>query len=293
MHNLTTMSESQKADYSEELIGLHIKTSLAGDNKFYILPVFKMNNETKRNKLDIFENIDVIVDESTYNEFDLDVRPLYVSTDSADKRPFVYYGAIEPFGGSNKKTFLIDLIAKPQNGCLAIVKDSDDYNLKLSNIDIVDRSTKPPVHFPKNKAKQTKLPIVGEEDGKPFLPKLDIVETRTIKKLIEDGEIITSNDAARDKTWKWHGVSKVSGENKWTAKCKSVHLGTFGHPLDAARAYNNFVIDNELPHAVNNIPGFLKMKFIDLNNEFSLSKVQTYKLAEMIVLRTKPKETDG
>jgi len=291
MHDINGMSVSQKASFSEELIGLHIKTSLAGDNKFYVLPVFKMNPTTQRNYLDLFTNIDVIVDETIYIEYDLDVRPLYVSTDSADKRPFLYYGAIEPFEGSNRKTFLIELIAKPQNGCRAIVKDGDNYNLKLSNIDIV-ANTKPPIHFPKKKAIQTQLPVNGDKDVKPFLPPSDIIEDRTIEQLIADGEVITSSDASRDTTFKWVGVTK-SGKTSWRAKCKDVNLGTFRHPCDAARAYNDYVIDNGLPYGVNNIPGFLKMKFVNQHTEFHLGQIQTYKLAEMIALRTKPGGTDG
>ena len=289
------MSIQQKANYSEELIELHIKTSKAGSDKFYILPVFKMNNETKRNKLDMFTNIDVIVDELTYNEYDLDTRPIYVSTDSADKRPFIYYGAIEPFAGANKKTFLIDLIVKPQSGCKVIVKDGDNYNLKMYNIniEIIKNSLN------KNSTNhhiQRPLPMTNDKknnhEPKPFLPPLDIQENRTIQQLINNEEIITSNDAVRDKTWKWRGVSKIKGKNRWSATCKLKYIGTFGHPLDAARAYNDFVIDNGLPYEVNNIPGFLKMKFIDESKELYLEQIETHKLAELIVKRTTPGGTD-
>jgi len=294
MHDLNGMSLSQKADFSEELIGIHVKTSTAGDNKYYVIPVWKMNPNTQRNKLDPYHNIDVIVDEQMYNEYELDVRPVFISEDSADKRPFTYYGATEAFAGSNKKTFLIDLIAEPKIGYTAIVKNGDNNNLKLSNINVIptNNTNNPLDKLDKRKHVQQPLSIPLNGDDKSFLPKLPIVEDRTIEQLVSDGEIITSKDAVRDKTFKWFGVSKISGKEKWTATCKSKHLGTFGHPVDAARAYNDYVIDNGLPYVVNNIPGFLKGKFVDLHNEFKLASVETHKLAEMIVLRTTPGLTD-
>jgi len=293
MHDIDSMSISQKADFSEELIGIHIKTSDVGDKKFRILPVFKMNPTTLRKKLDLFVNTDVIVDDEIYNEFELDTRPIYISEDTADKRPFIYWGAIAPFDGANRKVRLINLIAKPQNGCKAVTKDGNDNNLKMSNIDILPSTPDHPLaKLPKDHHVQRPLPITNDKDPKPFLPPLDIKEDRTIEQLIEDGEIVTSADAARDKTFRWFGVTK-SGKDKWRAKSKDVNLGTFAEPLDAARAYNDYVINNSLPYPVNNIPGFLKNKFVDVHHEFKLADVETYKLAEMIVLRTKPGTTDG
>lgn len=283
-HDMNNMSVGQKADYSEELIGLHINTSVAGDNKYYIVPIWRMNPTTQRNKLERYDNMHVLVDEHNYNEYDLDVRPVYVSEDSADKRPFTYWGAIEPFAGANKKTLLIDLIVTPQQGFKSICKDGDDYNLKSSNIDVVLDGTVVASNQPPIKSYVEKeLPIQINNEA-PFLPDLPITEDRTIQQLVDDGEKITPTDATRDKTWQWRGVTKVN-DTRWTAKCRKVHLGTFAHPLDAARAYNDYVIDNGLPYVVNNIPGFLKLKFIEFDKSEVIGQFDVVELAKELYTR--------
>ena len=55
----------------------------------------------------------------------------------------------------------------------------------------------------------------------------------------------------------YRGVSWHKNIKKWTAQInvnkKLKHLGTYSNKIEAAIAYNNYVIDNNLEHSLNNI----------------------------------------
>lgn len=55
----------------------------------------------------------------------------------------------------------------------------------------------------------------------------------------------------------YRGVSFVPRLNKWMScimvNSKTKHIGTFNSSIDAAKAYDKYVIDNKLEHTINNI----------------------------------------
>ncbi|MDX1700100.1 MAG: hypothetical protein R3250_05745, partial [Melioribacteraceae bacterium] len=111
-----------------------------------------------------------------------------------------------------------------------------------------------------------------------------------MESIILKGEKPTSTDAINDKDHKWLGVSVVKTKqgDRYSVTCKGQSLGTYGNPVDAARAYNDFVIDNGLPYPVNNIPGFLKLKFVGMEKQKSLAQHETWELANELSTRLTP-----
>jgi hypothetical protein len=61
----------------------------------------------------------------------------------------------------------------------------------------------------------------------------------------------------------YRGVSWHKAVNKWIAQIgvdgKSVYLGLYADSIDAAMAYDNYVIDNNLEHTINNVTVRIKI----------------------------------
>jgi hypothetical protein len=57
----------------------------------------------------------------------------------------------------------------------------------------------------------------------------------------------------------YRGVSWSSARNKWVSQIgvngKTINLGRYISPIDAAKAYDNYVLDNNLEYTINNIQG--------------------------------------
>lgn len=55
----------------------------------------------------------------------------------------------------------------------------------------------------------------------------------------------------------YRGIEWISVNKKWRARIginkKNIHIGCFNTALEAAKAYNNYVINNKLEHSINNI----------------------------------------
>lgn len=57
----------------------------------------------------------------------------------------------------------------------------------------------------------------------------------------------------------YRGVNFHKGSNKWRARIQvnsvPIHIGAFDNAIDAAIAYDNYVIENKLSHTINKIKG--------------------------------------
>ena len=111
-----------------------------------------------------------------------------------------------------------------------------------------------------------------------------------MESLVMKGFKPTSLDAVNDKEFRYLGISKkiTKQGDRWVATCKGQNLGTYQNPVDAARAYNDFVIDSGLPYPVNNIPGFLKTKFVGVQKANTMASFETWELSNELARRLMP-----
>lgn len=285
-----------------------IGTDKVTGDKVILLPVFNIMSPRE-----VVKGMKVSVLESHYKILTLAIRKVYMSFDVdgqrnyKDPRPFIYAG--DPgaaYGPGNEKVRLAHIIVGAFNSPLF-----DDKNLANIRLDPFGYHDNNPCNLvPHNIIKPEDIELKG-------LPIDNILEidvedrekvevTDKIKKAIElhnkngdpsgmekiilGGQKPTSTDAIKDTNFKWLGVS-TSDTNQGTrfiARCKGQNLGTYENHVDAARAYNDFVIDNGLPYPVNNIPGFLKLKFVRSEREKSLGQYEKWELANELARQLMP-----
>jgi hypothetical protein len=270
--DFTKMSPSMKADYMEEFLESH--THRVGDYVF--VPAFKMGGGISLDRLECWPNIEIRVDFNIYEQYELDVRVVYISVDAKDKRPFIYWGSVEAYGVDNRKTFLIDLInpIDPNRKSVKTVYiDNNKCNLGLDNIDVqidqeqIDILPVPPssgVHELKHSEVSKKLSdtitkqvlVVGETKPPvipPSLdPKIDIPSIyiqpksvmddvkdpiKYIEDLIKEKIPITLEHLYADPTFKFKWVHKNKGKDKHEFPWKtSVHGHIVGKYVDRIEA---------------------------------------------------------
>lgn len=335
--DLSILGSPQKmTNQCEEVIEELEEVSSAGGTTIRILPTFEMSNETGLKKLKIYDQTKkVFINEEAYVDFELHWRPIYISKDSPDKRPFIYWGGIEPFNGANSKTYLEQLIVGPMQDPRTKVKyiDNDLCNLKTSNITFEPKEIKNPIAQPvlepktltndtiiaegvtisSEEKEALNIAIFGgnkkEEDDKSILVDtekvLDMVKLQKIFSNIDESRGLTplehqylsngkidSGDANRLRH-SWLGISKYPTKqgDRYSATLKGVTIKSgFAHPLDAARAYNNFVLKHGLPYPVNNIPGFLDLEVLEHGKYSVLRDYEPWQLIEEGLKRIKPEE---
>jgi hypothetical protein len=336
--DMTGWEVSKKTNMCETVIDQFAKIQKVSDKTFARVPIFKLIPNWK-NVLDIYPDLYVLVDFDFYEAYALESFPVYVSTDRADKRPFILTPPGKIFTGGTTKRFLIDLIINPAKGIEVVYKDNDFYNLKSNNIDMKPVNNEPIITSaptitpPKEEIIELSNPIISSEEKEAFKEvfKEDNIEEaekiidearKTIelneeiaerdkiikmilarckdnpsfmeKKLLND-EIITSIDAAKDMEFKWEGVveRKNIKNTTYSVKIKNQTFGTFAHPLDAARKYNDIIIKYNLPYPLNNIPGFLELS-LDINRRrMMLNEYDTWELAAELNRRLTPKDLKG
>lgn len=314
-------SPQKMISYCEQIISDIGEESKLGNNMIKILPIFEMSNSTKQRKLQLITSKKVFVDYEPYMNLELDRRIIYISADSPDKRPFIYWGGAEPFDFNNSKTYLEVLIIGPiQDPRTKIVYiDNDLCNLKMSNITFeakeIDNNNIINTPAPTSKPFKIQEPIINAEERQAFKEVFtDIEEPEEIgisekvrsifgkkkelsqleQQYILNNGGITSSDAAADRSHKWIGIrsypTKKDGMRYKAHYKETVIKSGFAHPLDAARAYNEFIIKNGLPYPVNNIPGFLELQILEQRKNIGLKDYETWQLIEEAHKRTKPKE---
>lgn len=308
------MSPQKKLDLCEEIIDEFSKIEKVGDYTFVVLPVFKLNGNFKL-KIDIYPGRFVLVDYDIFDKYDLGMNPVYIAEDSKDKRPALLMSSGNLFEGGTTKKFLVDLIVGPlQNPDIELYyKDGDFCNLKSNNIDFrektkeidpippfVGSAKEPIVNKEENNTSEEILPPNNEENkeanNEKVLKILDNIDkarglTPLEQQLATKGTI-NSDDASKLRH-SWLGVTSYETKHgtRYTATLKGVTIQSgFGHPLDAARKYNEFILKHELPYPVNNIPGFLALEINRQIIRRTLDDYETWELAEEIVRRTKTEE---
>jgi hypothetical protein len=325
--NLRECGSPQKmTDYCHEIIEQLGRISTVGNSIIRILPTFEMSNQTGLHILKLIEGQNVFINEEYYIKFELDRRVIYISKDSADKRPFIYWAGIDPYNGKNDKYILEELIIGPVQDprTKVIYRDNDIYNLKMTNITF---ETKDPTQLLEKRHNhlQEKLSSnttvidsipeevkVNEEEKEAlqdviFGEKDKIIIDEKVQSILskvshQKGDLsqleqtylmngrIDPSDINADYTHKWYGVGNY--ETKKSIKYKAIFKGVaiqsgFDHPVDAAKAYNKFILDNGLPYPINNIPGFLELEVLENRKNIALKEYKTWELLEEALKRTK------
>ena len=279
-------------------------------DKILILPVFNMHDVQT-----MVPNRKVIVLESDFIKHTLAARKIYVAFDLdqdnqvIDPRPFVYAGDPgQAYGGKNEKIRIAHLIKGLNNNqlydqkvlrsftkdpCSYLDKNMDNcvpHNIIVSGLGQqtqIVKTAQSHINQVNQSPKREKLELkekvkkaINSKNGSPSL----------MESIILKGEKPNSADAIKDINHKWLGVSSKETKQgkRYVVTCKDQYLGTYENPVDAARAYNDFVIDNGLPYPVNNIPGFLKLKFVGMKKQKSLAQHETWELANELSTRLTP-----
>jgi hypothetical protein len=327
--NLRICESPQKmTDYCQEIINELGRTSSISNDVIRILPTFEMSIQTGLYILKLIEHQNVFINEEYYIKFELDRRVIYISKDSADKRPFIYWGGIDPYNGKNEKYILEELIIGPiQDPRTKVVyKDNDRCNLKMTNITFESKDPNQLLAKKHNQLQEKLSPnttvansipeeaIINKEEKEALQnaifgenKPIEAKEKELVKKVIDsiskirelypleqtylNNRSISFNDAINDQTFNWLGVN--THENKkgktYSARFKGVTIKSgFDHPLDAARAYNEFILNNGLPYPINNIPEVLELEILGNRKNIALKEYETWELLEEAVKRIKP-----
>ena len=113
-----------------------------------------------------------------------------------------------------------------------------------------------------------------------------------MERKILEGKEISSIDSAKDYDFKWEGVFKK--ENKkgtsYYVRIRNQSFGSFAHPVDAARRYNDIIIKYNLPYPLNNIPGFLELQMKVKAKSNALKEYKDWELAKELKDRLIPKD---
>lgn len=322
-------SPEKITDYCHEIIEELGKISKAGDNIIRILPTFEMSNQTGLLKLKLIENQNVFINEEYYIKFELDRRVIYISKDSADKRPFIYWGGIDPYNGKNSKYILEELIIGPiQDPRTKIIyRDNDICNLKMTNITFETKDPNQLLEKRYNQLQENLSPnttvvnsipeeaIVNKEEKQAlqeaiFGDKEDIYINEKVLKMLDKvaeqkGSLsvleqtylkmgkINLDDAKSDPSFKWFGVKDYPTKKgtRYKAHFKNVVIMSgFNHPLDAARVYNEFILKYGLPYPVNNIPEFLELEVLGKRKDVDLEEYETAHLIDEALKRIRAKD---
>jgi hypothetical protein len=279
-----------------------------------------MSNETGLKKLKPHE-AKLFIDEEAYIRFELHRRIVYISKDSPDKRPFIYWGGVQPFNGANSKTYLETLIVGPLQtpGTKIVYIDLDLCNLKLSNITFEPKKSerdktidisKPSMILDPEEKEALQEAIFGNNEEKDDSSEIEesFVISNKVEKIMENVDKsrgltplenqylkngkIDSNDASKLRH-SWLGVTSYETKHgtRYTATLKGVTIKSgFDHPLDAARKYNEFILKQGLPYPVNNIPGFLELEVLERRRFIGLKDYNTWELTAEVHRRIMPEE---
>lgn len=322
--DLSLDGSSQKmTNHCEEIIEQLEETSSAGGNIIRIVPTFEMSNETGLKKLKPYGK-KLFIDDESYIKFELHRRVVYISKDSPDKRPFIYWGGVEPFNGANGKAYLENLVigAIQDPRTKVVYRDNDLCNLKMSNITFEAKNniSSPPkkdvvVEILEDVPNKPTIgePIISTEEKEALQdaifnnpPKVEINEkvqavmdnidskrglTPLEHQYLKKGEI--DSEDAHNLRFSWLGISKYETKRgeRYSVTLKGVTIKSgFAHPLDAARCYNDFIIKHGLPYPVNNIPGFLELQIREYGKYNVLGDYETWQLSEEITKRVKPEQ---
>lgn len=320
--DIKDMSPQKKLNLCEEIIDEYSKIQKIGDHSFVILPAFKLNGNFKL-KMDIYPGRDILVDLEIYEKYDLGVYPVYIAEDSADKRPALLMPQNNLFVDRTSKTFLVDLIVgSVQDPSIELYyKDGDMCNLKTNNLDFRNKESSPGLTTPDSVppfAGKIKEPLVTQEEINAF-KEVGILSSDNSKsedqninskvlKIMEnidnsrglsplENQYLTngkidSNDASKLRH-PWLGVTKYGTKHgpRYSANIKGVVIESgFAHALDAARKYNEFVLEHGLPYPVNNIPGFLPLEINRQGGRHTLGDYETWALAEELNRRLRPED---
>lgn len=169
--DLSGMTPTGKLNQVETVIEEFCKVSQ--NHTVVSLPTFKLMPGFK-DKLDINSKHIVTVDYDFYENNGLEHRPVYISTDTNDKRPVIMSGN-NVFEGGNHKIFLIDLItgSLKNSDVKVIYKDGNIYNLLRKNIDLSSNSEEKEESFspPTIKPNPVPEPIINiDEKEESFSP---------------------------------------------------------------------------------------------------------------------------
>lgn len=279
----------KKEIVAEERIEQKTRFLNSGESKIVCLPTFMMGGGITGF---VYQpDIEVIVSRDQYESLELSGRPIYVSVDSKDKRPFIYWGGPTPLHGDNEKVKLVEIIQPIDESRKIVYIDKNIYNLRLNNLNV----ELIPLDDKRYKINKKRMgsdfdplgdilneDLSAKQEDLPF-PKKNGKETpiNTLGANQKQKRRIIVNIPPNHK---WHGTSKKKN-NKWTATCKGKHLGTFDTSLEAAKEYNKHVIKNGLPYTLNNVPGLFDEYSNDIN--FELSQISIHDLAKEIMNRTK------
>lgn len=304
-------SDKERRDAQD--IHAHTKVgedSVTGD-MIYILPIWNMHSQQ------LVNNRTLLVLKSDYDRHTLSRRKVYASFDHGpddqiiDPRPYIYHGNPgAAYGAGNEKRRVAHVIKGLYDNphyknvltsfkkCPCTYVDGNMDNCVPHNI-IVNGQM--PTNAQIRKAAQTHLSsipstqqresiVVSEKLKKAIRKHTKNGPLTLMESLIMKGFKPTATDAINDKDHKWLGVSVVKTKqgDRYSVTCKGQSLGTYENAVDAARAYNDFVIDNGLPYPVNNIPGFLKQKFVNTKKEKVLKEFETWELSNEVSSRLMP-----
>ena len=280
-------------------------------DKIVILPIFNVHDRDN-----IVKNRNVKVLRSDYTKHTLSVRKIYAAFDIGpnkeiiDPRPFLYIGdPSTAYGGKNKKTRLAHLIkglnenayyidkldSIKTDPCIFVDDNIDNcvpHNIIVNEEDAIKHQVQQVIRDSNINIQQTNREKIEVTDKvrKAIEVNTTNKDVSIMEYLILNGEIPTSKDCLDDIEFKYLGVTKKMTKQgaRYIASVKSQNLGTYMHPVDAARAVNSFVIENGLPYPVNNIPGFLELEFVNRYVQKSLADYELWQLSNELSKRLMP-----